>query len=235
MIKDKIEIKRYHYDKYEKKIDTSVVEFKLKIFVNNRPVLERLCLKENLEDMVVGFLVTEGYISTMEDVEKIDFKIEREKEGLCYCIIDKNPNKLTKKSKNCSTTGKDVIEAMERFTKMSSLFSETGGVHSSAVLINREIVYFADDIGRQNALDKAVGYVIRNENKLKEVLILFSGRITTEVIGKLIPKSIEGIVSKAAVTKNAVETASEIDMLVIGFARGERFNLYTGGERLKDY
>jgi len=83
MIKDKIEIKRYHYDKYEKKIDTSVVEFKLKIFVNNRPVLERLCLKENLEDMVVGFLVTEGYISTMEDVEKIDFKIEREKEGLC--------------------------------------------------------------------------------------------------------------------------------------------------------
>lgn len=235
MIKNDLKIIRYEENNYKEIYDKSVVEYKLKIYVNNRPVGVRLCLRENLEDMIVGFLLTEGYISIYEDIEKIEFISTSEIQGDCYCIVNKNKKSISNHRNNYRTDSKEINESMEEFTQRSSLFKETGGVHSCGILKNSEIIYFADDIGRQNALDKVLGHIVKNLEKMDEVLILFSGRITTEVLEKLSLECIEGIISKAAVTKNAVLKGKNMGILLVGFARNSRFNLYSGGERLRDY
>ncbi|MDW7669062.1 MAG: formate dehydrogenase accessory sulfurtransferase FdhD [Bacillota bacterium] len=235
MIKNKFKIIRYEKNNYKEIEDISVVEYRLKIYVNNRPVGYRLCLKEKLDNMIIGFLLTEGYISKYKDIEKIEFISKSENHGECYCIVNKNKKYINNHSNNYRTDAKEINEAMEEFTQRSSLFKETGGVHSCGILKNSEIIYFADDIGRQNALDKILGYIVKNSEKMDEILILFSGRITTEVLEKLSLECIEGIISKAAVTKDAAIKGVNMKILLVGFARNKRFNLYSGGEKLKDY
>ena len=73
MKKKEFKIIRYENNNYTKINDKSVVECKLEIYVNNRLEAVRLCLNEDLENMIIGFLLTEKYISTYEDVEKIQF------------------------------------------------------------------------------------------------------------------------------------------------------------------
>ncbi len=235
MIKNEFKIIRYEKNNYKEIDDKSVIEYKLKIYVNNRPVGYRLCLREKLDNMIIGFLLTEGYISKYKDIEKIEIISKGENEGACYCVLNKNKNFISDHSNNYRTNAKDINKAMEEFTNRSLLFKETGGVHSCGILKNSEIIYFADDIGRQNALDKVLGYIVKNLEKMDQVLILFSGRITTEVLEKLSLKCIEGIISKAAVTQNAVLKGKKMGILLIGFARDNRFNLYSGGEKLIDY
>jgi len=235
MIKNELKIIRYEENNYKEISDKSVVEYQLKVYVNNRPVGLRLCLKEKLDDMIVGFLLTEGYISTCDDIEKIQFISISEIQGECYCVVNKNKKSINNHMNNYRTDSKEINESMKEFTQRSSLFKETGGVHSCGILKNGEIIYFADDIGRQNALDKVLGYIVKNLEKMDEVLILFSGRITTEVLEKLSLECIEGIISKAAVTNNAVLKGKNMGILVIGFARNSRFNIYSGDEKLKDY
>ncbi len=235
MIKNKFKIIRYEKNNYKEIEDISVVEYRLKIYVNNRPVGYRLCLKEKLDNMIIGFLFTEGYISKYKDIEKVEFISKSENDGECYCVVNKNKKHINNHNNNYRTDAKEINEAMEEFVQRSLLFKETGGVHSCGILKNNEIIYFADDIGRQNALDKILGYIVRNLEKMDEILILFSGRITTEVLEKLSLECIEGIISKAAVTKDAAIKGVNMKILLVGFARNKRFNLYSGGEKLKDY
>jgi len=231
MIENKTKIIRYENEKHREIYDEVVVEFELDIYVNNRPVCSRLCLNENLQDMVIGFLLTGGYISKYEDIDKIEIKNLGKNKGKCYCVVDKNKMIPRKHLNKYKIKSKEIVEAMDKFTHKSSLFKKTGGVHSCGILKDNKIIYFADDIGRQNALDKTIGYIVRNKHMMDGIFILFSGRITTEILDKLLPESIEGIFSKAAVTKDAVLKGKNMGILLVGFARASRFNIYTGFEK----
>jgi len=234
MIKDKMKIIRYEDENYKEIYDEVVVEFELEIYVNNRPVCSRLCLKKNLQDMVVGFLLTRGYVSRYEDIDKIEMKNFGQSKGKCYCVVNRNRKIPQKHLNKYKIQPEEIVEAMEIFTQKSSLFKKTGGVHSSGILKGNQLIYFADDIGRQNALDKTIGYIVRNEHNMNGIFILFSGRITTEVLDKLLPESIEGIFSKSAVTKDAVLKGKKMGIVLVGFIRGKRFNVYSGFENKKN-
>ncbi len=232
MISKNSEIYKYTKNKKNKVLDHVVVEYKLKIYLNDTILVERICLKNEMDKMVAGYFITEGYVNSWNDILEMEFKDYNENEGECRCRIEKKQSDAHKTLSEIKLCGNTVLELMKEFTNKSNLFKKTGGVHSCGLAKKDKIVYFTDDVGRQNALDKMIGHLAKEESDLNEVVVLFSGRITSEVVEKMKLKNIKGIITKAAVTWNGRVKGIEKNLIIIGFARGERFNIYNGEDKI---
>ena len=122
----------------------------------------------------------------------------------------------------------------ETLRASQEVFSRTGGLHAAglfdrdgALLVERE------DIGRHNAVDKIVGWAVReNRLPLAECVLVVSGRGGFEIIQKAAVAGIPVVASVSACSSLAVRLAREVGMTLAGFLRGQRFIVYAGGERL---
>ncbi|MBM4039181.1 MAG: formate dehydrogenase accessory sulfurtransferase FdhD [Planctomycetes bacterium] len=153
-----------------------------------------------------------------------------------------------------------ISSAMRAFLHRSEVYVETGGVHAAAIArcarlgvrvsdaeedlrpggadsgvrpSGAEIVAFAEDIGRHNAFDKAIGACRRQGIALQDKVALVTGRLSLELVAKAIPASIPVLVSRGAPTDAAVKLAAEADLTLIGFARAERMNVYAAEWRVR--
>jgi len=232
MISSKTKIYKYKNQEKTEVLDEVIIEYKLKIFLNDELIIERFCLKNELENMVIGYLISEGYINSYEDLTTVKFKENSEYEGECICKVKNVSLKKEDIDKNFNISGNSISKLMKEFTNKSNLFKRTGGVHSCGIVKNDKIVYFTDDVGRQNALDKMIGYSSKNERELEEIIVLFSGRITSEVVEKIKQKNIKGIITKAAVTFNGQQKGKDKDLIIVGFARANSFNIYNGEDKI---
>ncbi len=115
-----------------------------------------------------------------------------------------------------------------------SLFTETGGAHAVALVnINGELLHISEDVGRHNAMDKLVGKMLKqNALPLSESIVLFSGRLSYELIQKSLMAGISIVCAIGAPTSLAIELAEDYGLTVIGFLKKESFNIYCGAERI---
>ena len=131
---------------------------------------------------------------------------------------------------------RDLIVAMpDKLREQQYLFSQTGGLHAAAVFDSRgEIVALREDVGRHNAVDKIVGWLL-NEKRLpaSRLGLLVSGRASFELMQKTLSAGIPLLAAVGAPSSLAVQTAREFGMTLIGFLRNGQFNLYSGNERIQ--
>jgi FdhD protein len=127
----------------------------------------------------------------------------------------------------------EVLALARDFQTRSKLFHETGGVHSAAIASPERILSFAEDIGRHNAADKAVGLLWGPKMNFTDKILLTSGRITLEIAAKMGRLGVPIIISRAAATASAVRLAEELHMALIGFVRGRRMNIYSAPWRVE--
>lgn len=237
--------------------DEVTVEKPFTIHVNDEEFITLLCSGEGVEQLMVGFLASEGLIGSMEDI--LNLRIEHE-EGRGY--IDVPSAVLTKKkahgkrtlTSGCgkgtvfydvldSLTAKPlttsfkidsgkILELSKQFNDESIVFKTTGGVHACALCDEKEMLLFHEDIGRHNALDKVIGDALQNKVEIKGKWLLTSGRISSEILIKAAKQGIAMIVSRSAPTKLAIQLAEQMNVTVVGFARGKRMNIYSGIERV---
>jgi FdhD protein len=123
----------------------------------------------------------------------------------------------------------DLIEQMRSRQKM---FDLTGAVHAAALVgPDSEVLFVREDVGRHNAVDKVIGRALMDGLlPLTNHVLVVSGRVSYEIVAKALSACIGSIVAVSGPTTLAVEVARRYDLLLIGFAREDRMNVYAGGE-----
>jgi FdhD protein len=113
-----------------------------------------------------------------------------------------------------------------------ALYRTTGGVHTSAVSDGEQIILTADDIGRHNTLDKLAGRLLLDGIQLPRKIILTTGRISSEMLQKANRMGAAVLISRTSPSSLSIELAQRFGVTLIGYARRNRFNIYSHPERI---
>lgn len=230
--------------------DLVALEKKVRIAVNGREVLSLYCTPHMVRELVVGLMMTEGVIKggwcsermTIEykDDIYVDIPAEGEVSTEGKTITSGCVGGVTFERK----TDEKVIDddfAIDReslkgmfsvFQSRSELYRQTGCIHSAALSDGKSLLCFAEDIGRHNAVDKVIGYALLEDIPFSGKIMLASGRISSEISSKCSRWGIPMLATRTAPTNLAIEIAEKKGITIIGFIRGNRFNVYTHPERI---
>ena len=128
----------------------------------------------------------------------------------------------------------DLINTLkQKMQNQQSDFEATGGTHASAIFNSAgDLMHFAEDVGRHNAMDKVIGSAIVAGNLSEVDIVYFSGRTSFELVQKSAMAGISTIVCIGAPSSLAIDLANSFDMLLIGFHRNSQFNVYSAYERI---
>jgi FdhD protein len=129
-------------------------------------------------------------------------------------------------------SGRRISELMGQLRDRSQLHRQTGGVHAAALADRTGMLIFREDIGRHNAVDKVIGAHLGAGGRFSDKALLSSGRLSSELLHKAVRCGLPMVVSRSAPTDRAVALARERDITLIGFARGQRMNVYSAAHRL---
>jgi len=233
-----------------RKTDLVAAEEAVVIYVNEKPIVSLFCTPDALRDLAAGFLFASGILRDKDDVPaavievkkkavfvKVDRSLAEESHlrvgSGCGGSLDFGPMGLIAPLKTKLKVSADMIfPLIKEFQERAVIFKETGGAHCAAICSPEEILFFAEDIGRHNAADKVIGQALLKEIPLEDKLLLLSGRIAFDIAVKAARGGISICISRAAPTSAALEFGERIGLVIIGFVRGKRMNIYTHTERV---
>jgi FdhD protein len=218
----------------------------------------------NDEELAVGFLFTEGIISSIHDISDVGYCKPDNKNIICVQLSDTSGKEFAVPERNfyttssCGVCGKASIEAVKtvcsipetfdtiripssvlyelpgKLRSTQDVFENTGGLHACALFDTAgNLLLSREDVGRHNAVDKLIGAaLLAGLVPLHEHVLMLSGRISFELVQKAVLAGIKIVAAVGAPSSLAAEMAEEQGMTLIGFLRGERFNIYSGAERI---
>jgi len=233
--------------------DKIITEYPLSIYINNNYYSTMMLTPDNIEFLILGYLHSEFVINDINEIIDLNLNLENHRcdVTLSHKIITNNSQRLDIMSTACGNANltkvkeKDlpkiiknqifninlILDEVAIFNKESILFKETGGVHSVKVIYDDTKVLF-EDIGRHNAIDKVVGYLLKNSVKRDDIFIVMSGRVSSDILLKVALINISLIVSRSAPTSLAIKLADKLGITVVGFARGNKLNIYSHKDRI---
>jgi len=251
---EEFSIKSWRGGAVEEKIDRVTEEAPLTIELNGQELATLLCSPSDLKCLALGFLYTSGIIEDAAAVRSLAIDQERWK-AYVETVVTLPPEMLFKRiytsgcgkgiifhntldlvqrvslTDNFTMSGESLIDLMKTFITSSEEFRQTGGVHSAA-LFSAETTIFKDDLGRHNAIDKVIGEGLLQKVDFTSQVALTSGRISSEIVTKMLRCRIPILASSGAPTNQAVKLARGADLTLLGFVRGQRMNVYSGERRV---
>jgi FdhD protein len=254
-------VDRWKSDQHISELDSIAEEVPISLIYNGMPHVVMLATPTNLEEFALGFSITEGIIKSPQELLsarvynrsngiEVQIKIPEE---LFQCMSDKGRN-LTGRT-GCGLCGAstlkqairkpsevvgdlrvsaiDLSNALTELVSFQKLNKMTGAVHAAAWVIPGEgIIDIREDVGRHNALDKLIGFLLRTEKELSSGFVLVTSRASFEMVQKTAWVGINMLVAISAPTGLAIRLAKETNLTLIGFARGDQHVVYTHPHRL---
>jgi FdhD protein len=240
-----------------KERDLVVREAPVTIFLNDVDLVTLLCSPKDLEYLAIGFLFAEGLITSKKDIKSV---FADKKDGVVWVeTVEGKKFRDNILAKRSITTGcgrglsftdspkyrkglkadrgsrmqtSQIALLMKEFQDRSQVYKKTGGVHSAGLARDREIVAFNEDIGRHNAIDKIIGECVLKGVKTDGLILMTSGRVSSDIIIKAARGRTPIIVSRSAPTDLSVRLARDLGITLVGFARGSRMNVYSNAWRI---
>ena len=229
---DKLEIIRYIGGEYVALRDLMVHEMTLRLIINGETARTLYCSPKELQELVIGHLFTQGYISAMDDILSLEVDEEHAR-AVVQTAQHEKPSASIPLSDASVFDPKILLANQQQFYDKSTLQKATAGTHCCALCDDSGTHFACIDISRHNCMDKLAGKALLNGVSLKDKYILTSGRIPMDMIQKVAAIGVPMIVSRSTPTIAAVETASAAGITLLGFSRENRFNIYSAAHRLK--
>lgn len=212
-------------------------------------------------ELALGFLFAEGVIRGRDEVRRADLStpnvVEVELEDGLPAPELAGLERHFFATSACGVCGKAGLESLElriteplppgpevspeviaglpdRLREAQGLFATTGGLHAAALFdLQGNLLAVREDVGRHNALDKLIGWSLgEGLLPLSDHLVLVSGRSSYEILQKCLVAGVPVVAAVSAPSSLAVELADRFGVTLIGFLRGDHFNIYSGAGRV---
>lgn len=222
------EITRIQADQAHSTLDQVITEHNLTLFVNDRHFTDLPCTPDDLDALVYGHLFSHGMIQKKGDLINLSIN-----ENRAEAVIMPKPSTshVDQSSTEVCLSAEELFSTVKTFARASPLFTATGGVHSCALHLGKQRI-FMEDIGRHNAVDKALGKALLENRELSQAFLITSGRVSSQLITKALFTGLRVIISCGAPTDQAVHLARGHNITLCGFARGRRVNIYSAPQRI---
>jgi len=254
----RVPVWRYGQGVWVKEADEVAEEVPLTIRLDGAEFATIVCSPSDPDDLVYGFLASEGIIVHTGDIAELSWDVARGmadvalrrrmtlaeadygKRIIGSCCGKSRQFYLRADARTAKTSlsrvrmaPEECLEAMAALERSSDDHARTGGVHNAALYVpERGMIAARTDIGRHNALDKLHGHCLRNGVTGRDMAVVFSGRISSEVLLKTAKIGAAILIAKSAPTKLALGLAHDLGITAVGFVREGRMNVYTHPERL---
>jgi len=245
----------------EERTDFVAEETALHIFLNKTHYGTILCSPDQLEEMAVGHLLSEGLLKSTDEIDELLLK----KDGKCLVKLkpdidaehristsqrfarlvisacgspDYRPfseviDTLPKLDMTPTLAANVISHSVRRLNTIAKNFRTTGGVHVAALYsTDGKLAALAEDVGRHNAVDKVIGAGATKNMDFRNLFLALSGRLTGDIVLKAARMKLPIIASLSAAISSGLEAAQLTRVTLIGFVRGKRMNIYTYPERI---
>ncbi len=244
---------RFEFNKWEPFDAETIVETPVSLTVNGEAWITFMCTPIELEAMAVGFLYDEGVIEKMAEVadvrvcehgDNVDVWLNRSVQqpqswrrtsgctgGVTAVDLLANPD-ISFAADRPKFRPEAIGQLVDRLFESQELYRETGGVHTSALSDGETVLLSAEDIGRHNTLDKIAGLCLMKNVWPKTRILITTGRISSEMLQKAARLQAPILISRTSPSSLSIEMAQRYGITLIGYARRQRFNVYSNAQRV---
>jgi len=220
--------------------DAAVAEDLVTLFLNGKEFMKTVVSREYLREFVVGFFVDAGLVCSASDILSVQTEgTEVFVEAACTACV---PGEMESaggfaplQARRTASPGGEITPE-EIFAIREAINAEvwdaTGGLHCAVLFHDHRVVFLASDIGRHNAVDKVIGYMIVAGLRPAECAIGSTGRQPAGMVTKAANAGIPIVVSRAAATDAGIAAAEECGVTLVCFTRPPRFTVYAHPKRV---
>lgn len=235
-----------------------ISEYRLQVEVDGEPCMSIMCTPGEDTALVVGRLFTEGFIDGVDEVAAIEYELvgpclsvaqvslAARRGNLVEMPVEEVPSVGASSQVTCryakrtqrdsyltkgefgSWQARDVFRLERAFAGDSPLHKLTSGTHSCYLLRHGRILHCAEDIGRHNTVDKAIGWALLQGIDLSEVMIFISGRVPTDMMVKAVRAKFQAFVSRKLPTREAIEMARHYRVTLVGDVAKGHLKVFSG-------
>ena len=225
-----------------------VEEVPLSIFINGRHYVTAMTSPQLRKEFVVGHLFAERIAGSLMEIESLEIEgnvVRALIANPMRAILPRKPivsgcggiasfldeSKLPKIKSDLKVAREELQTGMKAIS-LSEIHAATGGVHSVGLFQKSGPVCIIEDIGRHNALDKAIGYGLMQNIDFCQTFVACTGRISSDMALKCSVAGIPVVVSRGATTSLAISIAERTGLAIVGFLRAKMLNVYTNRQRI---
>lgn len=255
-------VRRWRAGNWQDTQDSVAAETPVALSYNSIPHVVMMATPRDLEDMGVGFTVSEGLVADYSELRDVTLDTSSGAHELRLSVTGSRLGELLQRRRNltgrtgCGVCGAETVEdairrpppvaaggetsreqlvaALGRLRELQPLGAMSGSLHAAAwVSWNGEVQRVREDVGRHNALDKLIGSRLRAGQDFADGYVMVTSRASYEMVQKTATLGIRMLVAVSAPTALGVELAQQCGLTLVGFAREEQQVVYSHPQRLR--